>query len=60
MRRIEKLGERAFDLLGSSAFVPLQADILVAVLLSFIDLTLHKTLQSAATCKADAVLLELD
>jgi hypothetical protein len=43
VHRIEKLGERAFDLLGSSAFVPLQADILVAVLLSFIDLTLHKT-----------------
>ena len=43
---------------GSSAFVPLLADILVAVLPSFIDLTLHKTLQSAATHKADTVLLE--
>jgi hypothetical protein len=43
VHRIEKLGERALDLLGSSAFVPVQADILVAVLLRFIDLTLHKT-----------------
>jgi putative hemolysin len=44
---------------GSSAFVPALADILVAMLPSFIDLTLCKTSKSAATLKADAVLLEL-
>lgn len=43
----------------TSAFVPVLADILVAVLLSWIDLTLYETSQSAATHKADAVLLEL-
>ena len=35
------------------------ADILVAVLLSWIDLTLYRTSQNAATHKADAMLLEL-
>jgi hypothetical protein len=43
----------------ASAFVPVLADILVAVLLSWIDLNLYKTSQSTATHKADAVLLEL-
>jgi hypothetical protein len=43
----------------TSAFVPVLADILVAVLLSWIDLTLYKTSQSTATHKANAVLLEL-
>jgi hypothetical protein len=42
-----------------SAFVPVLADILAAVLLSWIDLTLYKTSQNTATHKADAVLLEL-
>jgi hypothetical protein len=46
-------------ILGDSAFVPVLADILVAVLLSWIDLTLYKTSQNAATHKADAVVLEL-
>jgi hypothetical protein len=45
--------------LGDSAFVPVLANILVAVLLSWIDLTLYKTSQKAAAHKADAVLLEL-
>jgi hypothetical protein len=44
---------------GAAAFVPLLAIILIAVLPSFIDLTLYKTSKSAATLKADAVLLEL-
>jgi hypothetical protein len=44
---------------GISASVPVLADILVAVLLSWIDLTLYKTSQNAATHKADAMLLEL-
>jgi hypothetical protein len=44
---------------GISASVPVPADILVAVLLSWIDLTLYKTSQNAATHKADAMLLEL-
>ena len=44
---------------ASSAFVPVLADILVALLPSFMDLTLCKTSQSAATHKANAVLLEL-
>ena len=44
---------------GASEFVPVLADILVAVLLSWIDLTLYKTSQNAATHKGDAVLLEL-
>jgi hypothetical protein len=35
------------------------ADILVAVLLSWIDLTLYKTSQNAATHKANATPLEL-
>jgi hypothetical protein len=39
--------------------VPVLADILVAVLLSWIDLTLYRTSQNAATHKADAMLLEL-
>jgi hypothetical protein len=39
--------------------VPVLADILVAVLLSWIDLTLYETSQNAATHKADAMLLEL-
>jgi hypothetical protein len=39
--------------------VTVLADILVAVLLSWIDLTLYKTSQNAATRKEDAVLLEL-
>jgi hypothetical protein len=43
----------------ASEFVPVLADILIAMLLSWIDLTLHKTSQSAATHKADAVLLDL-
>jgi hypothetical protein len=34
--------------------------ILVAVLPTFIDLILHKTLQGVATHKAGAVLLELE
>jgi hypothetical protein len=44
---------------ASSGFVSVLADILVALLPSFIDLTLCKTSKSAATHKADAVLLEL-
>jgi hypothetical protein len=44
---------------GISASVPVLADILVAVLLSWIDLTLYKTSKNAATHKADAMLLEL-
>ncbi len=44
---------------GASEFVPVLANILVAVLLSWIDLTLYKTSQNATTHKADAVLLEL-
>ena len=44
---------------GISASVPVLADILVAVLLSCIDLTLYRTSQNAATHKADAMLLEL-
>jgi hypothetical protein len=44
---------------GISASVPVLADILVAVLLSWIDLTLYETSQNAATHKADAMLLEL-
>ncbi len=44
---------------GISASVPVLADILVAVLLSWIDLTLYKTSQNAATHKANAMLLEL-
>ncbi len=42
-----------------SASVPVLADILVAVLLSWIDLTLYKSSQHAATHKANAKLLEL-
>ena len=44
---------------GIFASVPVLADILVAVLLSWIDLTLYRTSQNAATHKADAMLLEL-
>jgi hypothetical protein len=44
---------------GISASVPVLAEILVAVLLSWIDLTLYRTSQNAATHKADAMLLEL-
>jgi hypothetical protein len=44
---------------GISASVPVLADILVAVLLSWIDLTLYRTSQNAATHKVDAMLLEL-
>jgi hypothetical protein len=44
---------------GISASVPVLADILVAVLLSWIDLTLYETSQNAATHKANAMLLEL-
>ena len=44
---------------GISASMPVLADILVAVLLSWIDLTLYRTSQNAATHKADAMLLEL-
>ena len=44
---------------GLSASVPVLAEILVAVLLSWIDLTLYRTSQNAATHKADAMLLEL-
>jgi hypothetical protein len=44
---------------GISASVSVLADILVAVLLSWIDLTLYKTSQNSATHKADATLLEL-
>ena len=44
---------------GISASVPVLADILDAVLLSWIDLTLYRTSQNAATHKADAMLLEL-
>ena len=44
---------------GISASAPVLADILVAVLLSWIDLTLYRTSQNAATHKADAMLLEL-
>ena len=44
---------------GISASVPVLADILVAVLLSWIDLILYRTSQNAATHKADAMLLEL-
>ena len=44
---------------GISASVPVLADILVALLLSWIDLTLYRTSQNAATHKADAMLLEL-
>jgi hypothetical protein len=43
MHRIEKLGERVLIISGSSAFVSVLADILVALLPSFIDLTLYKT-----------------
>ena len=39
--------------------MPVLAEILVAVLLSWIDLTLYRTSQNAATHKADATLLEL-
>ena len=39
--------------------MPVLANILVAVPLSWIDLTLYKTSQNAATHKADAMLLEL-
>ena len=39
--------------------MPVLADILVAVLLSWIDLILYNTSQNAATHKADAMLLEL-
>ena len=46
-------------ILRISASVPVLADILVAVLLSWIDLTLYRTSQNAATHKADAMLLEL-
>ena len=42
---------------GSSAFVPVLANILVALLPSFIDLTHYKTSQGAATHIADAVSL---
>lgn len=41
------------------ASVPVVADILVAVLLSWIALTLYKTSRNTATQKADAILLEL-
>jgi hypothetical protein len=44
---------------GISASVPVLADILVAVLLSWIDLTLYKTSQNTAIHKADAMMLEL-
>lgn len=44
---------------GISASVPVLADILVAVLVSWIDLTLYKISQNTATHKANAVLLEL-
>ena len=44
---------------GISASMPVLADILVAVLLSWIDVTLYRTSQNAATHKADAMLLEL-
>jgi hypothetical protein len=44
---------------GISASVPVLADVLVAVLLSWIDLTLYRTSQNTATHKADAMLLEL-
>ena len=44
---------------GISASMPVLADILVAVLLSWIDLTLYRTSQNDATHKADAMLLEL-
>ena len=44
---------------GVSAFVPMLGDVLVAVLLSWIDLILYHTSQNAATHKADAMLLEL-
>jgi hypothetical protein len=46
-------------ILRISASAPVLAHILVAVLLSWIDLTLYKTSQNAATHKADAMLLEL-
>jgi hypothetical protein len=65
MHRTRKLDERSLMnsvstiIPGVSAFVPVLGDILVAVLLSWIDLTLYKTSQNAATHKADAVLLEL-